>query len=80
RRRARQHFRSHEAFRFGFNLPKQSKAGTHPPKLLEHFEEWMFDPALHDWQNPETGELLAGYIPPPQLQWTLGQSIGTDLQ
>jgi len=66
--------------RFGFNLPPQSKRGVHPPTLLEQCNEWIFDPTLHDWHNLETGELLTGYLPPPQLQWILAQSIDTDLQ
>lgn len=66
--------------RFGFNLPSQPKGGTHPPTLLERYDEWLFDASLHDWHNPETGELLTGYIPPPQLQWILAQNIDTDLQ
>lgn len=66
--------------RFGFNLPPQSKRSAHPPTLLERYDEWIFVLALHDWHNPETGELLTGYIPSPQLQWILAQNIDTDLQ
>jgi hypothetical protein len=66
--------------RFGFNLPPQSKQSVHPPTYLERSEEWSFHPAIHDWHNAETSELLAGYIPPPQLQWILAQNIDTDLE
>lgn len=43
-------------------------------------EEWVYLPALHDWHNPETGGLLAGYLPTPQILFLLGQHIDTDLQ
>lgn len=66
--------------KFGFNLPKQSKQNKQSPIVLEQYDEWVYDPALYDWHNPETGELLAGYIPPPELQWILAQNIDTDLQ
>lgn len=66
--------------RFGFNLPPQPKHGVQLPTFLERYDEWVFEPSLSDWHNLETGELLTGYIPPPQLQWILAQSIDTDLQ
>lgn len=64
--------------RFGFNLPKQAKRHK-PPEFLEQYEEWAFHPSLNDWYNMETGELLTGYIPTPQIRFLLGR-IDTDLR
>ena len=66
--------------RFGFNLPKQPGYTQQAPTLLQQYDEWIFEPSLHDWHNPDTGELLTGFRPTPQLQWILAQSIDTDLQ
>lgn len=66
--------------KFGFKLPKQSKQNKQSPTLLKQYDEWVYHPTLFDWQKPETGELLTGYIPPPELQWILAQRIDTDLQ
>lgn len=66
--------------RFGFNLPKQSARSKQSPKIINHYDELVFEPTLRDWHNPETGELFTGYRPTSQLQWILAQSIDTDLQ
>lgn len=65
--------------RFGFNLPKQA-IFQKQEAFLQRFDEWVFDASLHDWHNLETGELLTGYLPSPQLRFLLGQRIDTDLR
>lgn len=64
--------------RFGFNLPKQPKR-CKPPEFLEQYEEWAFHPSLNDWYSMESGELLTGYIPTPQIRFLLGR-MDTDLR
>lgn len=64
--------------RFGFSLPKEVKRKK-PPEFLERYEEWNYRPSLSDWYNPETGALLTGYLPTPQLRFLLEQRIDTDL-
>jgi hypothetical protein len=64
--------------RFGFNLPKQPIT-KHEPGYLQRYDEWAFEPSLHDWFNEETGELMTGFVPSTQLKFLLSQNINTDL-
>lgn len=66
--------------RFGFNLPAEEKAKTESRINLEHCEKWLFHPALSDWYNEETGEVMSGFIRPPQLNFFLNQVIDTNLR
>ncbi len=65
--------------RFGFDLPKQPKKSKANAQFLTNYKEWAYDITVNDWMNPQTGELLTGYVPPAQLSYLLN-TIDTDLE
>jgi hypothetical protein len=62
--------------RFGFNLPKVKKDGK--STLLNHYEEWEFDPEQFDWINNKDKNTLSGYIPSIELRNLLIYNVNTD--
>lgn len=71
----------HHVFdRFGFNLPVKK---VKPTSSLTHtidFEEWIYNPHLTDWVNPETGDRLTGYSPDSEIRSILQNGIDVILQ
>jgi hypothetical protein len=66
--------------RFGFNLPKVEKVAEAKTISEDQCKAWEFDRSANDWINPETGEKLTGFAPPPQLLWLLSQNMDIDAQ
>lgn len=66
--------------RFGFNLQPSVKTKTKSCINLDRSEKWGFHPALSDWYNEGTGEVMSGFARPPQLHFFLNQVIDTDLK
>lgn len=66
--------------RFGFNIPAKSAPLKRNTMPLDDLENWVFNPALHDWYNTETGELLTGYKPTGRLQFLLNDNFDTELE
>jgi len=64
--------------RFGFNLPKHSPKPKVLPSFLQNYEDVVFDKIANDWVNYDTGELLTGYKPTPQLEFLLNNHIDKD--
>ncbi|MBK9017691.1 MAG: hypothetical protein IPM82_28620, partial [Saprospiraceae bacterium] len=68
--------KGHRLFdRFGFNLPKKEKAEKPNAQILEQYEKWLFDAAVNDWVNQETGEVLTGFTPSPKLKFILASNV-----
>jgi len=63
--------------RFGFNLPKQPTR-KNTSKLIENFETWIFPYDANYWVNPETGEVLRGYLQPSELSYLLNECINKE--
>ncbi len=63
---------------FGFNLPPQGKQKIAASLWTNDFEEWTFDPQLHDWVNVNSGEFLTGYSCPTDLEYLLKHNIDTE--
>ena len=60
-------FEGHRLFdRFGFNQPKE-QTDPLPAQFLNQYEEWLYDRTVNDWVNPDSGELLSGFVPSGQL-------------
>lgn len=66
--------------RFGFDLPPVVKIHAQTRINLDQCENWVFHPALSDWYKEETGEVMSGFVPPPQLGFFLSQVIDKDLK
>ena len=66
--------------RFGFDLPKSFTKHKSKVSFYSNFEEWEYIPQTHDWINPNTGELLTGYIPNPNLQYLLNNAVNIELE
>lgn len=64
--------------RFGFDLPLVFKPKAQSRINLDRCEKWVFHPAVSDWLNEETGEVMARFIPSPQLYFFLSQVIDKD--
>lgn len=72
-------FSGHRLFAsFGFKLtPKQKEAPK--PFITTNYTEWHFNPFIHDWFNPETGEVLSHYEMPDELADLLKNNINKEL-
>ncbi|MEP4091784.1 hypothetical protein [Reichenbachiella sp.] len=51
--------------RFGFNLPKTTT--TTEEKVVFQCDKWLYQPAIKDWLNQDTAEMLSGYNPSQEL-------------
>jgi hypothetical protein len=72
--------KGHRIFeRFGFNLPKKQKTKGVNLTILENYKEWLFNIQKSDWENPESEELLTGYITPFELDTLLNNGIDSDV-
>lgn len=65
---------------FGFNLPVKKVKSTSRLTHVIDFEEWIYNPYLTDWVNPETRDRLTGYSPDSKIRSILTEGIDTDLQ
>jgi hypothetical protein len=73
--------KDHRIFdRFGFNLPKTTKVKGGKATKVTDWAELIFDPKENDWIDPETEQLLSGYVPDPKLMEILKGYIDKDLQ
>lgn len=61
--------------RFGFNLPKSEKSSN--SKIVKEYHQWMFEPSVFDWINPNCDRSLSGYIPSIELVNLLTYRINT---
>jgi len=57
--------------KFGFKLPKVKSYKKTPPKLIQQYQEWIFDAHLGDWLCNDSAKQLTGHVPSPQLQYML---------
>jgi hypothetical protein len=72
-------FSGHRLFAsFGFTLPPQQKQASEP-FLTSDYTEWKFNPFIHDWFSPETGDTLSGFTMPPELANLLENNINKEL-
>lgn len=62
--------------RFGFNLPNQIQRKS-KTRIVYDFKNWTFSDDASDWVNLETGEVLTGYVQPPELNYLLNNCINT---
>jgi len=65
--------------RFGFNLPKATKA-RRTKMLTEGYKEWEYYPAVSDWVEKEGACTLTNYQPQPDLTLVLDKNIDTGLK
>jgi len=61
--------------RFGFNGEKKDPVEVKEPQPVNNYTEWEFNPALSDWQNVNTAEVLTGFKPKPQLSAILANCV-----
>ena len=66
--------------RFGFNLPKEEKFISKGEQIINSFEDWTYQEGVNDWVNSNTGELLTGYVPTPQLYHLLENHLDISLE
>ncbi len=64
---------------FGFSLPKTEKEEPNS-RLSTNYDEWEFNEFIHDWFNPETGQLLTNYQLPPELSNLFQNNIDNQLE
>ena len=65
--------------RFGFQIPPKEKYKSNGEKIISNSQDWIYDLTVSDWVNPDTGELLTGYIAPPSLKHLLNFHIDNKL-
>jgi Replication protein len=61
--------------RFGFNGEKKEVFERIEPQPVSDYIEWNFNPAISDWQNVNSNEVLTGFKPRPQLTAILTNCI-----
>lgn len=66
--------------RFGFNLPMNNEKSIVQINSLIEYEELSYSSEIHDWVNPDTGEILSGYVPTPELSNLLNHRINRTLE
>jgi hypothetical protein len=66
--------------RFGFNLPKANKPDPENSKVVQEYEEWVFEAKHFDWLNTENEECLSDYKPVSELIHLLNNNIDTSLE
>jgi plasmid rolling circle replication initiator protein Rep len=64
--------------RFGFNLKDMDTATHKKSTQLSEYLEWEFDLKQADWINYDTGQLLSGFIPKPELLNILENGIDNE--
>ncbi len=52
---------------FGFTLPKQDPKEK-VQKLVSDYQEWKYIPAIADYVNASTGQLMTKFIPDQELE------------
>lgn len=73
--------KGHRLFdRFGFNLPVFNEEKIEKFTPLIQYDEWVFNTNHSDWVNPETSEILSGYIPSHELIRLLQKNIDLESQ
>jgi plasmid rolling circle replication initiator protein Rep len=73
--------KGHRVFeRFGFNLTTENKLTNAGPKVLNQYNEWVFDLKQTDWVNTDSEELLSGYLPTNELKGLLKNNIDIHLE
>lgn len=66
--------------RFGFNGEKKEVFETAEPRPVTIYNEWEFNPALSDWQDVNSAEVLTGFKPKSQLSAILANCIDSTSQ
>ena len=61
--------------RFGFNLQRKNQEISKNSKVVNLYEEWIFNAGQFDWVNPKNEEHLADYRPASDLVHLLENCI-----
>jgi hypothetical protein len=73
--------KGHRVFeRFGFNLTPNNKLTKAVAKVLNQYDEWLFDLKQTDWVNADSEELLSGYLPTTELKSLLSNNINKNIE
>lgn len=64
---------------YGFKVAKEQYKSVSTTTVVE-YQEHKYKSEIMDWVNEETGEILSGYIPTPELMNILHTQINTELQ
>ncbi len=73
--------KGHRIFdKFGFELEKPKLPPKAEQQTLVNYEQIFYDSMVKDWVNYDTGEVLTGYVPKPELEYLLRNRIDKELQ